>query len=82
MITLIAIAGIVLTTSVFGLFLLVKSEAADIRDELDKMRDELNYYKSKNKIIERRLQKMSEPSDKIEIIHRYDDEDAPRYGGF
>lgn len=82
MITLIAIAGIVLTTSVFGLFLLVKSEAADIRDELDKMRDELNYYKSKNKIIERRLQKMSEPSDKIEIIHRYDDEDAPKYGGF
>lgn len=82
MITLIAIAGIVLTTSVFGLFLLVKSEAADIRDELEKARAEIDYLKRKNKIIERRLQKMSEPSDKIEIIHRYDDEDAPRYGGF
>lgn len=82
MITLIAIAGIVLTTSVFGLFLLVKSEAADIRDELEKARAEIDYLKRKNKIIERRFQKMSEPSDKIEIIHRYDDEDAPRYGGF
>lgn len=82
MITLIAIAGIVLTTSVFGLFLLVKSEAAEIRDELDKARAEIEYLKRKNKIVERRFQKMSEPSDKIEIIHRYDDEDAPRYGGF
>lgn len=82
MITLIAIAGIVLTTSVFGLFLLVKSEAADIRDELEKARAEIDYLKRKNKIIERRFQKMSEPSDKIEIIHRYDDEDAPRFGGF
>ena len=82
MITLIAIAGIVLTTSFFGFFLLVKSEAADIRDELEKARAEIDYLKRKNKIIERRLQKMSEPSDKIEIIHRYDDEDAPRYGGF
>lgn len=82
MITLIAIAGIVLTTSVFGLFLLVKSEAAEIRDELDKARAEIEYLKRKNKIVERRFQKMSEPSDKIEIIHRYDDKDAPRYGGF
>lgn len=82
MFTLIAIAGIVLTTSVFGLFLLVKSEAADIRDELDKARAEIDYLKRKNKIVERRFQKMSEPSDKIEIIHRYDDEDAPRFGGF
>jgi len=82
MITLIAIAGIVLTTSVFGLFLLVKSEAADIRDELEKARAEIDYLKRKNKIVERHFQKMSEPSDKIEIIHRYDDEDAPRYGGF
>ena len=82
MITLIAIAGIVLTTSVFGLFLLVKSEAADIRDELEKARAEIDYLKRKNKIVERRFQKMSEPSDKIEIIHRYDDSDAPRYGGF
>lgn len=82
MFTLIAIAGIVLTTSVFGLYLLVKSEAADIRDELDKARAEIEYLKRKNKIVERRFQKMSEPSDKIEIIHRYDDEDAPRYGGF
>lgn len=82
MFTLIAIAGIVLTTSVFGLFLLVKSEAADIRDELDKARAEIEYLKRKNKIVERRFQKMSEPSDKIEIIHKYSDEDSPRFGGF
>lgn len=82
MITVMAIIGLILTFTLFALFMFVKIESAEIRDELDKMRDELNYYKSKNKIIERRLQKMSEPSDKIEIIHRYDDEDAPRYGGF
>lgn len=82
MITVMAIIGLILTFTLFALFMFVKIEAAEIRDELDKMRDELNYYKSKNKIIERRLQKMSEPSDKIEIIHRYDDEDTPRYGGF
>lgn len=82
MITVIAIVGLILTFCIFSLFMLIRIQDEEIREDVSELRGEIAYLKSKNKILERKIQKMSEPSDKIEIIHKYDDSDAPRYGGF
>lgn len=82
MITVIAIIGLILTGCIFGLFILYKTLAEDLAEELRTVKGELNYCKAKERNIERTLQNMTRPSDKIEIIHKYDDADAPRFGGF
>lgn len=82
MITVIAIVGLILTFCIFSLFMLYRSQEEELQEIVSELRGEISYLKSKNKILERKIQRMSEPSDKIEIIHRYDDEDAPRFGGF
>ena len=82
MITMIVICGLILTFCIFSLFMLYRSQEEELQEIVSELRGEIAYLKSKNKILERKIQKMSEPSEKIEIIHKYDDSDAPRYGGF
>lgn len=82
MITLIEILLAILFTVCTGLFFLHKYDSAAISELEDKVRqlsDEVSAHKSKLWIYEQKLIKLSENKDRIEIVHKYDDSDAPDY---
>lgn len=82
MITLIEILLAILFTICTGLFILHKSDSEAISELEDKVRqlsDEVSRQKSRQWIYEQKLIKLSDNRDKIEIVHKYDDSDAPDY---
>lgn len=49
------------------------NENVDLANTLEDLMDEQKRILAKQKIFEKRFQQMSEPVDKIEIIHKWDD---------
>ena len=82
MITIIEILLAILFIVCTGLFFLHKYDSEEIRNLKDQIRqisDELSSQKSKQKILELKLMKLSNEKDRIEIVHKYDDSGAPDY---
>ena len=85
MITLIEILLAILFTVCLGLFMLHKYDSEEIRDLKNDNRqisDELKRINKRQKILEQKIIKLSNEKDRIEIVHKYDDSDAPKIGGF
>lgn len=75
---LLAILFIVCT----GLFFLNKydSEAiSELEDKVRQLSDEVSRQNTRQWRYEQKLIKLSDNRDKIEIVHKYDDSDAPDY---
>lgn len=82
MITIIEVLLAILFTVCTGLFFLHKydSEAiSELEDKVRQLSDEVSRQKSRQWIYEQKLIKLSDNRDKIEIVHKYDDSDAPDY---
>lgn len=82
MITLIEILLAILFVVCLGLFMLHKYDSEEIRDLKNDNRqliDEIKNIKTKQKILEQKVIKLSTQKDYIEIVHKYDDSDAPDY---
>ena len=82
MITIIEVLLAILFTVCTGLFFLHKSDSEAISELEDKVRqlsDEVSRQKSRQWIYEQKLIKLSDNRDKIEIVHKYDDSDAPDF---
>lgn len=85
MITLIEILLAILFTVCLGLFMLHKYDVEEIRELKEdnrKIENEIKRINSKQKILEQKVIKLSTQKDYIEIVHKYDDSDAPKIGGF
>ena len=85
MIILLEILSGILFIVCLGLFMLHKYNSEEIRDlknDIRKINDELKRVNSKSRVFELKLMKLSEASDKIEIVHKYDDDNGIKYGGF
>lgn len=68
-----------------GLFFLHRyhsEEISELRDEIGQLKDEVTRQRSKVWLFEKKLIELSTDKDRIEIYHKYDDSDAPKYGGF
>ena len=78
------LSGILFVTCLclFGLHKLNSEEIRDLKNKIRLIEDELKRVNSKSKIYELKLMKLSEASDKIEIVHKYDDSGAAKFGGF
>ena len=82
MITLIEILLAILFVVCLGLFMLHKYDSEEIRDlnnDNRQLTDEIKGIKTKQKILEQKVIKLSTQKDYIEIVHKYDDSDAPDY---
>jgi len=82
MITIIEALLAILFMICIGLFFLYKYNSEIISELEDKVRQlsvEVSRQKSKQWILEQKLIKLSDNGDKIEIVHKYDDSDAPDY---
>lgn len=82
MITLIEILLAILFVVCLGLFMLHKYNSEEIRDLKNDNRqisDELKRIKTRQKILEQKIIKLSNEKDRIEIVHKYDDGSAPDY---
>lgn len=82
MITLIEILLATLFVVCLGLFMLHKYDSEEIRDLKDDNRqlsDEIKSIKTRQKILEQKIIKLSNEKDRIEIVHKYDDSGAPDY---
>lgn len=85
MVTLLEITVLILILADLGLAFLYRANSEDIKEleEANKaLSAENTYIKARIKVIEKRFHKMSEPADKLLIVHKYDDEDAPGYKDF
>ena len=60
----------------------IDKELDEKEQEIRGIRFEVEQLKAKQKVTEKRFQKMVEPKDKLEIVHTYDDSDAPKFGKF
>lgn len=58
------------------------SENEEMQQTLKYLSNQIDQIKSKQKVFEQRFMKLSDPSDKVQIIHKYDDSDAPNFGSF
>ena len=75
---LLAILFIVCT----GLFFLHKYDSeviSELEDKVRQLSDEVSRQNTRQWIYEQKLIKLSDNRDKIEIVHKYDDSDAPDY---
>lgn len=82
MITLIEILLSTLFIVCLGLFVLHKYDSEEIRELKNDNRqisDELKRINTRQKILEQKIIKLSNEKDRIEIVHKYDDSDAPDY---
>ena len=82
MITLIEILLSVLFFICLGLFMLHKYEAAeiqDLRDELRQVKSEIKRINSNQDAFKIKLDNIKAQNNTIEIVHKYDDSDAPDY---
>lgn len=82
MLTLIEILLAVLFFISLGLFMLHKYEAAeiqDLRDELRQVKNELKRINSNQDALKIKLDNIKAQNNTIEIVHKYDDSDAPDY---
>lgn len=82
MITLIEILLAILFFVCLGLFMLHKYDSEEIRDlknDNRQLTDEIKNIKTKQKILEQKVINLSNKKDYIEIVHKYDDSDAPDY---
>ena len=82
MITLIEILLAILFIVCLGLFFLYKyalEEIRELKDDNRQIRNELTRINSKQRIHELKLIKLSNKKNFIEIVHKYDDKDAPDY---
>lgn len=82
MLTLIKIMLAALFVVCLGLFALHKYDSEEIRDLKNDNRqisDELKRINTRQKILEQKIIKLSNEKDRIEIVHKYDDSDAPDY---
>ena len=83
--TLLIISTLTLILICIGLAFLYKLNSEDIKElqkTIERLNAENNHIRIRLKIHEKKLIKLSEPSDKIEILHKYDDSDAPGYKDF
>ena len=83
--TLLTIITFTLIMISIGLAFLYKCNSDEIKELSRAIRDlsaENTHIKAKQRVFEKRFIKMSEPADKIEILHKYDDSEAPKFGGF
>ena len=65
-----------------GLFMLHKYEAAeiqDLRDELRQVKSEIKRINSNQDSLKIKLDNIKAQNTTIEIVHKYDDSDAPDY---
>lgn len=82
MITLIEILLAILFVVCLGLFMLHKYDSEAIRDlknDNRQLSDEIKRINTRQKILEQKIIKLSNEKDRIEIVHKYDDSDAPDY---
>ena len=82
MITLIEILLAILFFVCLGLFMLHKYDSEEIRDLNNDNRqliNEIKNIKTKQKILEQKVIKLSTQKDYIEIVHKYDDSGSPDY---
>lgn len=85
MITLIEILLAILFVVCLGLFMLHRYDSEEIRDLKNDNRqliNEIKNIKTKQKILEQKIIKLSTQKDYIEIVHKYDDDNGIKYGGF
>lgn len=85
MITLLEITVLILILACLGLAFLYKANSEDLKEleeGIKRISAENEHYRVRLKIFEKKLIKLSELSDKIEIVHKYDDKDAPGYKDF
>lgn len=85
MITLLEITTLILILACLGLLFLNKANSEDITEQeeaIKRLSVENDQMRIKLKILEKKIIKLSEPLDKVEIVHKYDDEDAPGYKNF
>ena len=83
--TLLTITTFILILACLGLAFLYKANSEDIKDleeGIKRLSAENEHYLVRLKIFEKKLIKLSEPLDKVEIVHKYDDKDAPGYKDF
>lgn len=75
------LSGILFITCLclFGLHKINSEEIRDLKNDIRNINDELKRVNSKARVFELKLMRLSEASDKIEIVHKYDDSDAPDY---
>lgn len=65
-----------------GLFMLHKYDSEEIRELKEDNRQlsgEIKRINTRQKILEQKIIKLSNEKDRIEIVHKYDDSDAPDY---
>jgi len=54
----------------------------EMQQALKYLSNQIDQIKSKQRVFEQRFMKMGDPIDKIQIVHKYDDSDAPGYEDF
>lgn len=82
MITIIEVLLAILFAVCTGLFILHKSDSeaiSELEDKIRQLSDEVSRQKSRQWIYEQKLIKLSDNREKIEIVHKYDDSDAPDF---
>lgn len=85
MITLIEILLAILFVVCLGLFMLHKYDSEAIRDLKNDNRqisDEIKRIKTRQTLFEQKVINLSNKKDYIEIVHKYDDDNGIKYGGF
>ena len=84
MLTLLEISVLILILACLGLAFLYRANTDDINEleeALKRVSADNERIRIRLKIYEKKLIKLSEP-DKLEIVHKYDDSDAPGYKDF
>ena len=80
MLLALTILGVALiSVGLIGMYINVCMRITDLEDELKSHKAEISKHKKRIKVLETRE---AEKSDRVVIMHSYDDKDAPNYGGF
>lgn len=73
------LAMVLISVGLIGMYINVCMRITDLEDELKSHKAEISKHKKRIKVLETRE---AEKSDRVVIMHSYDDKDAPEYGGF
>lgn len=80
MLLALTILGVVLTVvGLIGMYINACLRIADLEDELKSHKAEISKHKKRIKVLETRE---AEKSDRVVIMHSYNDKSAPKFGGF
>lgn len=73
------LAMVLVSVGLIGMYINVCSRIADLEDELKSHKAEISKHKKRIKVLETRE---VEKSDRVVIMHSYENKNAPEYGGF